>query len=1044
MASLALGAAGAFVGSFFGPLGASIGWAVGSAIGSALSPQKVQGPRLSDLKLQTSSYGRMIPIAYGTIRVAGNVIWQTDLHEHATTSGGKGGPEVTTYSYTASFAVALCAGPIVAVTRVWADGRLVYDITPGAPVNSFPFTLYLGSETQTADPTMQSFLGAANVPGYRGTAYAVFNELALGDFGNRLPQLTFEVMTVGNTDAQLHFTLQNTAEPVTWDYNGSAGTVGRPAIIAYPQRSTGTIKVLNTDISHGGTGQEYAADLSYIGTLSAADIYPSKPTGAGLTGYYPVGVYNLDGNLIPIWVNPSFTIGSSTTAAALAGISLTYDSGTGLVTAGAELAAAAGIPSGRYIGGATLSADGTQLFIFTAPSTVVPGGNVIDRWDKIVNGVVVATGTCSPGKNINSLGFGNSTWYGYTCSSFENNGLYCWAFLANAEVQIYKIDSSANFALNAVNGTLPFIPNFNYGSIYAFADGYACVVARNGLAVVNRYPVGDVAAPTLAAVVSDLSTKAGLSAGQIDVTALANDYVTGYVIAQQGTVRSAIEPLQIAYAFDAVESDTKVKFVKRGAVAAATIAADDLAAVAGTSGAPAVLSTQRLQEAELPAVLSVSYLNLGADYQEGVQTAQRLVTASKLVTSVQLPLVFSDSTAKQIADRLMHSAWVEREAFKWTTGRKFAQYEPTDVLTVNGRTLRVTSKAESHDGVIAWEGVATVPTTLLQGGVAVPGSGFPPQVPPVSQATQLVLLDLPLIRDTDAPLGFYAAMCGTQSASWRGAALFKSGDGGVTFAPVLSNLTPDVMGTTTTVLGNFTGGNIFDETNTVTVSLSAGAPASSALSSTTELNVLNGANVAVIGSEVLQFKNATLVSAGVYALSGLLRGRQGTEWAMGTHAVGETFVLLPTSSNPPGPSYELNLPRIYRAVTNGKSLASALNVPFTNTGIAARPYAPVLLGGGRNAAGDITLTWTRRTRVGGSWLPYTDVPLSEAVEIYRVRVYASNAYATVKHEFVCNAPTQDYSASQQTTDFGSTQSTIYWDVCQTGTYGDGVYKRGST
>ncbi|KAF0171201.1 MAG: hypothetical protein FD162_3129 [Rhodobacteraceae bacterium] len=36
-------------------------------------------------------------------------------------------------------------------------------------------------------------MGAANTPAYRGTAYVVFEELNLSAFGNRLPQISFEV-----------------------------------------------------------------------------------------------------------------------------------------------------------------------------------------------------------------------------------------------------------------------------------------------------------------------------------------------------------------------------------------------------------------------------------------------------------------------------------------------------------------------------------------------------------------------------------------------------------------------------------------------------------------------------------------------------------------------------------------------------------------------------------------------------------------------------------------------------------------------------------
>src|SRR5690348_13145541 len=117
MASLALGVAGAALGSAFGPLGASIGWSIGAAVGNALFPEKVQGPRLDDLKLHNSSYGQVTPWLWGTMRVPGNIIdEQPELTERSQTSGGKGGPEVTNYTYSASFAVRICKGPIAGLT----------------------------------------------------------------------------------------------------------------------------------------------------------------------------------------------------------------------------------------------------------------------------------------------------------------------------------------------------------------------------------------------------------------------------------------------------------------------------------------------------------------------------------------------------------------------------------------------------------------------------------------------------------------------------------------------------------------------------------------------------------------------------------------------------------------------------------------------------------------------------------------------------------------------------------------------------------------
>src|SRR5690606_16562023 len=101
------------VGSVFGgPIGAALGGLVGSAFdhGALFKPKERQGPRLQDLHIQTSTYGTQIPKLFGTMRVAGTVIWATDLRETKKKSGGgKGQPSVTTYSYSASFAVALSA-----------------------------------------------------------------------------------------------------------------------------------------------------------------------------------------------------------------------------------------------------------------------------------------------------------------------------------------------------------------------------------------------------------------------------------------------------------------------------------------------------------------------------------------------------------------------------------------------------------------------------------------------------------------------------------------------------------------------------------------------------------------------------------------------------------------------------------------------------------------------------------------------------------------------------------------------------------------------
>jgi hypothetical protein len=185
----------------------------------------------------------------------------------------------------------------------------------------------------------------------------------------------------------------------------------------------------------------------------------------------------------------------------------------------------------------------------------------------------------------------------------------------------------------------------------------------------------------------------------------------------------------------------------------------------------------------------------------------------------------------------------------------------------------------------------------------------------------------------------------------------------------------------------------------------------------------------LIGDEIIQFKDAILQSAGVYKLSGLLRGRRGTEWAMSKHAIGDRAVLLTTDSiyRIGGTVGELNLARDYRAVSFDTYLDETETVNFTDTGVGLECYSPVQIGGGRNTIGDLSLKWIRRSRVGGEWRDYADVELGETTEAYEVDVMYGNA---VKRTIATTTPAATYTAADQIADFGSVQGIVVVYVYQ--------------
>ena len=142
MAPLAIAMAGYAIGGAIGygmgymMIGSTIGYMIGRYIGNTYfgpgsNVEDREGPRLQDLTVQVSSYGQPIPEIFGAYRVAGNVIWTTGLVETSSTSsgdsggkgGGGGGGDETTYTYSVSFAVALCEGEIAGFGRIWLDSN---------------------------------------------------------------------------------------------------------------------------------------------------------------------------------------------------------------------------------------------------------------------------------------------------------------------------------------------------------------------------------------------------------------------------------------------------------------------------------------------------------------------------------------------------------------------------------------------------------------------------------------------------------------------------------------------------------------------------------------------------------------------------------------------------------------------------------------------------------------------------------------------------------------------------------------------------------
>jgi len=535
----------------------------------------------------------------------------------------------------------------------------------------------------------------------------------------------------------------------------------------------------------------------------------------------------------------------------------------------------------------------------------------------------------------------------------------------------------------------------------------------------------------LSTVVSDLCKRTGLTDGDLDVTALTSDNVSGYSIGRELTVRNMLAPLQTAFSFDGLESDGKIKFIKRGGSSIETIPETQLAAREPSATIPDLVTTRRLNEKELPREVNILYKNNGNDHQQGGQRATRLITKSDVVRSLEVPLSMSDDDARQLADILLYEAWLSRHERTIQVSRRYQFLDPADVITVTTSTatfiLRIIEQSFGEPGILMLRCLDEQAAAFISG--ATGGTSDPTQTPPaLVGSTLMVLLDIPLLRDQDDHPGFYAAARGFTTI-WPGCVLFRSLDGGESFNQMIPVLSETPIGEAITVLASGPT-TIFDEVSTVTVRLTGGT-----LSSTTEISVLNGSNVCIVGAEVLQFKTATLNGDGDYVLSGLLRARRGTEQHIGTHAVGDRFVLLQESTvrDIMNSLSEIGIARVFKAPTIGLRLEEADQINFTDNGIRLEPLSVVHVTATRDvpATDDITFAWIRRGRLGPEWRDLVDVPLGEATESYEVDIIDDGGPPLSPFRLLTStSESVVYTAAQQTTDFGSPVASVHVKIYQ--------------
>ncbi|MGH1367267.1 MAG: baseplate multidomain protein megatron [Maritimibacter sp.] len=485
---------------------------------------------------------------------------------------------------------------------------------------------------------------------------------------------------------------------------------------------------------------------------------------------------------------------------------------------------------------------------------------------------------------------------------------------------------------------------------------------------------------SLASIVGEICRRSGVT--DYDVSRLYGA-VRGYVVSDVTTGRAALQPLMLAYGFEAAEREGVLTFFSRDGLADGTIEAARLAVTEDLEGA---VELTRAPEAEMAGRVRLTFTESDGEYETSAAEAVFPDEVSRAISGSELPLVLTQTEARAITERWLAEARVARDTARFAL-------PPSDMEYLAGDTVEL--ETDAGTGLFRIDRVEQADVQIVDAVRVEPGSyepgdavdnpaelrSFRPVVPVLP-----LFLDLPLLTGDEVPHAPHVAVSATP---WPGPV-------GVFSAPAdFGYLTNTILGasarigiTETELLAARPG--LFDHGPALQVRLASGT-----LSALNEQAILNGANVAAIGNgdpagwEVFQFTKAELVAPNLYELTGRLRAQAGTESAMPeVWPIGSYIVFLDSSVRQIDLSLSARgLERHYRVGPTARSIDDATyrHEVHAFDGIGLRPLSPVHLKATPNAGG-YDLSWIRRTRLDGDSWQGVEVPLGEDAEAYQIKV----------------------------------------------------------
>lgn len=645
-------------------------------------------------------------------------------------------------------------------------------------------------------------------------------------------------------------------------------------------------------------------------------------------------------------------------------------------------------------------------------------GNFFLRYVNPDTGAIVTSFSTS-GKQLDSNSFGG---VGGFERFWSQPGFALWVQTNGASEVVYLLDIGAQ-TLSIWTGSIPHgtrwtgaIFDQTRGVYYAFYGD----TKWTQYALPNALP-GSI---SLQSLITKTMFLAGYSSGELTFDGFTGLTAYGFVIDQDTNVRTVLQSIADIYTFSFADTGSGFYFKKPGRDA--DFALDDTVTTADLVFVDQDGSVKSQDDASIRTVSRVELQYISKD--QGYNSRPASFSMPAINNSIRTerfstPLVLTDLNAQTFVTEKFFDLQAKRRSHAFSVTGK-PTYLPGDVIAIPSGDVTFTVQIDSVGmdrnltaEIAALDFQTKVSTTVT--------SVTAPDITPVSQATQYIHLDIPLINYGDdlggVALCQYGILAGRGQANWSGGVLLMGATADALTQAFTQAPHQGVVGVCLNALDNPI--DPFGTTDTSTVTIRRTAGSTSLLVDHTEAEVLAGANLAFIGKagrwEGIGYKTVTDNGDGTFTLSGLaVRGYRGSEVNCSLHEVGDIFVMIDPAwvGIMALPLTDLNTTMYFEGVGVGQSPAGGVITPQVIRGIAEKPYASRNLNAEIVTDG-IELTWDYRSRLAAGLNPanFGEASLSFEIDILEP---ATDGYSVVR-TLTATTNSKIYATADIISDFGS-------------------------